>query len=121
MDGLGNPLRILITSGEVHDINMAESLLEGMTAENVLADRGYDSKKFVDYIKQQMESVPVIPSRKRNKEQREYDKHLFKERHLVECFFNKLKRYRRIATRYDKLVSTYLAMVLIGCCLIWLR
>jgi transposase len=105
----------------VHDVTVAESLLQGLDAGNVLADRGYDSQKLVDFIENEMGSAAVIPSRKTNKEQRECDWYLFKERHLVECFFNKLKQYRRIATRYEKLGSTYLSMVLIGCCLIWLK
>jgi transposase len=100
---------------------MAKALLLGLDAENVLADRGYDSHELVEFIEDEMGSVAVIPSRCTNKGQRECDWHLFKERHLVECFFNKLKQYRRIATRYEKLASTYLTMVLIGCCLIWLK
>ena len=68
---------------------------------------------------QKMEAV--IPSRKCRRHQREYDAHVYKERHLVECFFAKLKSFRRIATRYEKLAATFRANVMLAACLIWLQ
>ena len=63
----------------------------------------------------------MIPPKKNRRVQREYDRHLYKERHLVECFFCKIKEFRRIATRYEKLARTFLTMLTIASCLIWLR
>jgi transposase len=79
----------------------AEELLEGKDADYVIADKAYDCSKILDKIKA-MEAVAVIPPKKNRKEQREYDKHYYKERNLVERFFCKLKQFRGIATRYTK-------------------
>ena len=120
VDSLGNPIRLKLTGGNAHDSVPALELIEGLTAYNVIGDKAYDAQTIIELIKTQG-SNPVIPPKKNRIEQREYDKHLYKERHLVECFFCKLKEFRRIATRYEKLSVTYLAMVTIASCLIWLR
>lgn len=86
----------------------------------VLADKGYDSNGLIDYIHSHGGKT-VIPSRKNAKEQRECDWWMYKERHLVEVFFNKLKSFRRIATRYDKYGFTYLGFIYIACILIWIK
>lgn len=99
---------------------MAPSLIEGLESDRLLADKGYDSMNFVALVSAGNREA-VIPSRTCQSQKRQYDSHVYKERHLVECFFNKLKHFRRIATRYDKLAQTYLAMVTLGACLIWLR
>ncbi len=119
-EGLGNPLKLRVTGGERHDITQAVALLEGYTAEAVLADQAYDSQTLVAWLEQQgMEAV--IPSRKNRRIPREYDHHRYGERHLVECFFNTLKRFRRIFTRYDKLLRNYLSFAYIGIMHIWIR
>ena len=87
---------------------------------NVLADRGYDCNKLIDYIYAHG-GEPTIPSRKGAKFERHCDWWLYKERHLVENYFLKLKAYRRIATRYDKLASTFLGFICIASILIWLK
>ena len=87
---------------------------------NVLADRGYDCNKIIDYIYARG-GEPTIPSRKGAKFERHCDWWLYKERHLVENYFLKLKAYRRIATRYDKLASTFLGFICIASKLIWLK
>lgn len=120
MDALGNPLRILLTGGQRHDVTQAEALLSGCVGDHVIADRGYDTNDVLAFVIDH-EAVPVIPSRKRRVEQRAYDAHLYKERHLVECFINKIKHYRRVFSRYDKLASRYLAFVKFAATLIWLR
>jgi len=120
VDALGNPLQLKLTGGQVHDSAPAVELIEGLTAEHVIADKAFDAQHIVDAIVKQG-AVPVIPPRKNRRDQRAYDKHLYKERHLVECFFCKIKEFRRVATRYDKLEITYLTMVTIASCLIWLR
>ena len=120
VDALGNPLRILLTGGNVHDIAPAPSLISGLSAEFVLADKAYDAQRFIDVAYSQGSHI-VIPSRANRREQRDYDHHIYKERHLVECFFAKLKNYRRIATRYEKLSQSFRAAVMIAACLIWLQ
>lgn len=120
VDGLGNPLRLLLTAGQRHDVSEAQALLSGCVGDHVIADRGYDSAAVITFILEH-EAIPVIPSCKNRIEQREYDEHLYKERHLVECFINKIKHYRRIFTRYEKLASRYLGFLKFVATLIWLR
>ena len=97
----------MISEGQRNDINYAIPLLDHVNpnGSNLLADRGYDCNKLIDYIYAHG-GEPTIPSRKGAKFERHCDWWLYKERHLVENYFLKLKAYRRIATRYDKLAST---------------
>ncbi len=112
----------MISEGQRNDINFAIPLLKHVNLEgsNILADRGYDSDKLIDYIYEQG-GEPTIPSRKGAKFERHCDWWLYKERHLIEKLFLKLKAYRRIATRYDKLAFTYLGFLCIASILIWLK
>lgn len=119
VDAPGYPVRITLTAGQVHDSVPAQKLLQEQPAEYVIADKAYDSDDLISFIISQG-SIPVIPSRRNRKQPREYDRHIFKERHLVEIFFNKIKHYRRVATRYEKLAENFLSMVLIACCMIWI-
>ncbi|MNO34218.1 Transposase DDE domain protein [compost metagenome] len=91
--------------------------LQGM---NVIADRGYDMNNILNLLDEK-QAKAVIPSRKHRKIQRECDWWLYKERHLVECLFNKLKHYRRLATRYDKLSCTFGAFLTLASILLWLN
>lgn len=100
------------------DCTQAGTLIEGMDAEHLLADKGYDSDAIVEQVRQH-DMEPVIPPRKNRKEQRDYDKHLYKQRHLVENAFLHLKRWRGIATRYAKNVTSFLAAVHIRCIALW--
>ena len=84
-----------------------------------MADAAYDSDKFREQITTQGATACIKPRRNR-KIAIPFDKEQYKERHLVECFFQKLKRYRRIATRYDKLAKRFLAFIHIACILLWL-
>ena len=120
MDGLGNPLQFQLTAGQVSDITKAEALLPLTPLEYVIADKGYDADAFVKVI-QERGAVAVIPPRSNRTVRRAYDAHLYKERHLVECFINKIKHYRRIFSRYDKLAVTYLGFLHFVSALIWLR
>lgn len=85
----------------------------------VLADKGYDSKDFVNAIEAKG-GIPVVPSRRNAKHPRSYDKHVYKDRHLIENFFLKLKNNRRIASRFEKNLINFLGMVHLTCILIWL-
>jgi transposase len=118
VDAHGMPVRILITEGTRNDCTQAIALLDGFSAENLLADRGYDSDKIVNYAV--LNGInPVIPPRRNRKIQRDYDKDLYKLRHLVENAFLALKRWRGISTRYAKNASSFIAAVQIRCIAIW--
>ena len=120
VDGLGNPLRFTLTPGQQHDITQAEALLAGCRSEYVIADKGYDAQPFIEYLTE-AGMVAVIPARSHRKEPRDYDTHLYRERHVVECFIGKIKHYRRVFSRFDKLASRYLGFLQFAATLIWLR
>ena len=112
----------MLSEGQRNDINFAIPVLGhiNIKGSNVLADRGYDSYKLIDYIYENG-GEPTIPSKKGAKFERHCDWRLYKERHLVEKYFLKLKGFRRIATRYDKLAFTYMGFVCLASILIWLK
>ena len=120
VDALGNPLRYLLTGGQSHDITQAEGLITGFECEYVIADKSYDAADFLQLI-EAIKAIPVIPPRSNRKQQRDYDRHLYRERHLVECFIGKIKHYRRIFSRFEKLASRYLGFLCFVGALIWLR
>ncbi len=120
MDALGNPLRFQLTGGQRHDITQGNNLIAGYSAEYVLADRAYDSDAFLLLVAGSG-AIPVIPPRVNRKVMREYDQQLYRERHLVECFINKIKHYRHIFSRFDKLAQRFLGFLSFVGTLIWLR
>lgn len=120
VDALGNPLRVRLTPGQRHDVTQAADLLEGLDYQAVIADRSYDSDDLIDTIQAQS-AVAVIPARANRRNPRSHDAYLYRERHLVEAFVNKIKHYRRIFSRFDKLDTRYLAFLHFVCALIWLR
>ena len=112
------PVRILVTEGTRADCKEAVHLIEGISTQALLADRGYDTNDILAYaVSAGME--PVIPPKKNRKEHRDYDKYLYKLRHLVENCFLALKRWRGIATRYAKTSDAFIAAVHIRCIAIW--
>lgn len=113
------PVRVLVTSGTVGDCTQALTLIDGIQFQNLLADRGYDSNEIVGYCSEQGRQA-VIPPKRNRKEQRYFDKQIYKVRHLVENAFLHLKRWRGIATRYAKRVDSFLAAVQIRCIALWL-
>jgi transposase len=119
-DALGNAVRFILTGGQRSDITQAEALVENFSADHVLADKGYDSDAFVLKLKE-LGSEVVIPSRINRKVQRAIDKHLYKERHLIECCIGKLKHFRRVFSRFDKLAKNYLSFVYFASTIVWLR
>ena len=114
------PVRVLVTAGTVNDCEKACALIDGISAEWLLADKGYDSQEIIDKAISQNMNV-VIPPKKNRKVQRDYDKYLYKLRHLVENAFLHLKRWRGIATRYAKNTSSFVAAVQIRCIALWLN
>lgn len=119
VDALGNPLRFRLTAGQVADIKEAEALIEGFQTQAVIGDKGYDADALVARI-EASGAQAVIPPRKNRTQQRSYDHDLYKTRNLVERFFNRLKQFRRIATRYEKLARNFASMVNLVCTYIWL-
>ena len=113
-------MRFILTGGERNDITQAEALVKDLAAEYVIADKGYDSEAFVLHLKER-EVKAVIPSRANHKVQREIDRHLYKERHLVENQIGKLKQFRRVFSRFDKLAKNYLSFIYFASSVVWLR
>jgi len=95
-------------------------LIDGIKPEAVLADRAYDADRLMDAILD-AGAEPVIPPRRHRKHQHAYDKALYKEHNVIERFFNKLKQFRRVATRYDKLLTNFMGFVKIAAIAIMLR
>ena len=120
VDGLGNPLRFTLTPGQQHDITQAAALVSGYPGEYVIAAKGYDAQDFIGSLAE-AGMVAVIPARSNRKEPRDYDRYLYRERHVVECFIGKIKHYRRIFSRFDKLASRYLGFLQFAASLIWLQ
>jgi transposase len=102
----------------VADITQAPALIAGFNAAQVVGDKGHDADALVALI-QAAGAVAVIPSRSNRTEPRDYDRHVYKERNLVERFFNRLKQFRRIATRYEKLSRNFISMLNLTCAYIW--
>ena len=120
VDALGNPLKFILTPGQRNDITQAKPLIEGVCSALVNADKAYDSNDLLDQvIEQQCESN--IPSRSNRKQPRIIDDHIYKERHVIECFFGKIKHFRRIFSRYDKSAQSYLSLLYFVGALIWIR
>lgn len=120
VDALGNPLRFTLTPGQRHDITQAKPLVTDWAFDYLIADTAYDAQDFLDFLLAQG-AQPVIPPRANRKHPRDYDTHLYKERHLAECLINKIKHYRRIFSRFDKLDCTYPGFLCLAGALIWLR
>lgn len=120
-DALGNPIGFHLTAGQACDLDGADVLLEKMAANTLLADKGYDADKRVIELLEQQGKTAVIPPKRNRTQPREYDKALYKARHLIENFFAKLKQYRAIATRYDKLAESFLAGIYLAATVIWLN
>jgi transposase len=115
------PLRLSLSAGQAHDVPAALTLLDRLDARTiVLGDKAYDAGNIRDLIEDQG-AVPNIPAKANRKWQPCFSKTLYRERNQVERFFSKLKHFRRIATRYDKLADNFLAMVKLASTRLWLR
>ena len=114
------PVRVIVTKGTTADCTKGEDLIDNIEAENLLADRGYDTDKIINKARNKGMNV-VIPPKRNRIIQREYDKYLYKIRHKVENAFLHLKRFRGIATRYAKNINSFLSMVQIGCLMLWAK
>ncbi|KVC86756.1 transposase [Burkholderia ubonensis] len=102
VDEAGRPLRIIATEGQVSDISFVHELVEHLHMGAVTADKGYDSDAFVNAIRA-ARAKAVVPPRSNRKTKRRYSRVLYRTRNIVERFFNRIKHFRRVSVRYDKL------------------
>ena len=121
-DAHGNPIDFEITGGEIHDSKIAEKIIEKVgKAEHLIADKSYDSEEIRE-LSRKAGMTPVIPRKSNsNKPNPEFDSHLYKMRHLVENLFARLKHFRGIATRFEKLARNFKAMTFLACTFIYLK
>ncbi len=110
----------MLTPGQVHDLACAEPLIENADPEALIGDKAFDADPFIDVLTERG-IVPVIPPKANRKTKRTCDYALYCERNLIERFFNKLKHFRAIATRYDKLARNFLAGVQLAAAIILLN
>lgn len=110
VDVLGNVLKVIITPGQRNDVTQAIPLLDNIENSNVLGDKGYDATEVREHIIAN-NGNPVILSRYNSKSPADYDKRIYKERHLIECFFSKLKYFRRIFSRFDKSARNFASFI----------
>jgi transposase len=120
VDALGNPLKVSLTKGQAHDITQAEPLTATIKPGSLLADKGYDADSFIQSLEGRGITV-VIPPKSNRKAPRDCDYALYAERNLVERFFNNIKHFRGIATRYEKTARNFLAGLHLVCALAWLN
>jgi transposase len=120
VDALGLPVRFDLGPGQQNDMAPANDLIDGLEAEQVLADKAYDANSLCEKIEAQGAAV-VIPPRRHRKIQRDYDRIAYKNRWGIEGFFAKLKQWRRIATRYDKLAANFLGFIKLASIMLWLK
>jgi transposase len=119
-DALGRPLRFIITGGQVHDVVTAPALLDGVNGEAVIADKAYDSNALRQLIAD-AGMIAVIPSTRSRKIPIPHDVELYKNRNRIERCFNKLKHFRRFATRFDRRAVHFLAFIHIASAMVWMR
>lgn len=120
VDGRGRPLRLILTPGQRGDVTQAPALLDGLSARRVLADKAYDSNA-LRHIVAAMGAEAVIPCNPTRKQPIPYDFEAYKARNLIERCFNKLKHFRRIATRYDRRAAHFLGFIHLACAILWMR
>lgn len=119
-DALGNPLKIIVTEGNASDIALASALVEGLKNKTIIADKGYDSNDFLIEGLVAGCTMTIPPKMSRNY-QRDYDRHIYKERHLIECFMGKIKHFRRVFSRFDKTMRNFKAFLYFAAAHVWLR
>jgi transposase len=120
VDALGNPADLMLTAGQIHDLASAQDLIKNADPQALIADKAYDADPLIDSLAQR-EITPVIPPKSNRKTKRDCDFALYRERNLIERFFNKIKHFRAIATRYDKLARNFLAAVQLVSAIILLK
>ena len=117
----GNPLKIILTAGQVHDLAEADALLPDIEAKVLLADKAYDADERVIKPLEAAGITAVIPPKRHRKNPRNFDKPLYETRHLIENFYCRVKQFRAIATRYDQTARNFLAAFNLVAVLCWLN
>ena len=121
VDAQGLPIRLGLTAGLAHDGQIADTLFDHLGPRTiVLADKAYDADRIRELLRDQG-ATPNIPPKSNRKWKPCFSKRLYRERNLIERFFSKLKHFRRVATRYDKLAANFLAMIQLASIRLWLR
>jgi transposase len=120
VNGLGLPVKLILTPGQAADVSQAKTLIEGIPFEVVIGDRGYDSGDVVAAVEDRGGEA-VIPSRANATAPRETDWPRYKDRNVVERFWSKAKQYRRVATRFEKKARNFLAFVHVASIMILLQ
>ena len=115
------PVRIVLSPGQSSDKTLAPMLIEGLKPDrDLIADRGYDARAIINLVASRGGRAH-IPTCRDRKIQRSVDHAIYRQRNLIERFFNKLKHFRRVATRYDKTARNFLAAVLLAATRLWAR
>ena len=120
VDGAGQPVRLLLSAGNEADITHALTMAQEIPATMLVADKGYDSDAFCQWLMERGIKA-CIPPRANRRQKRSYSKPSYRKRHLVENFFERIKNFRRVATRYDKLADTFLGFVCLAATIVALR
>jgi len=120
VDALGNPVKFILTPGQRNDITQAKALSAEIKETPLIADKAYDCDEFIADL-QKRKCASIIPPKSNRVVMRVYDEYIYRERHLIECFFGKIKHFRRIFSRYDKLAHSYLSFLCFVGALIWFR
>ena len=120
VDGLGKPLRALLTPGQAADSPQVPLLFDQFSPSMAILDKAYDTDAVLAFLESQG-AIPVIPPKANRVVQRDYDRQLYKERNRIERFIGKIKPFRRIFSRFDQYARTYLHFIHFACALIWLR
>ncbi len=117
-DARGQPMSFILTGGQAGDAPQGIALLTGIKASHVIADKGYDSDEILNFVQGQG-ATAVIPPTSNRRIIRTYDKEMYKQRNLIERAFNKLKNWRRIATRYDRRSLYFMAALQLASAVTW--
>lgn len=121
-DALGNPTGFHLTTGQAHDLEGSDALMDEIPdGSYVLADKAYDADERVRKKLKEKKCTAVIPPRSNRNNPAQYDQEIYKDRHLIENFFAKIKQYRAIATRYDKTALNFLGAIYLAASVIWLN
>lgn len=119
---MGNPTGFHLTPGQAHDLEGSDALMDEIPdGSHVLADKAYDADERVREKLKEKNCTAVIPPRSNRNNPAQYDQEIYKDRHLIENFFAKLKQYRAIATRYDKTALNFLGAIYLAASIIWLN
>ncbi len=120
VDTKARPIFVALTAGQRHEMVAADELLAHARGRALVGDTGYDSNRFIAAVRARG-MKPVIHSKPERKKKHRLDRKLYRKRYLVELFFHNLKRFRAIATRYEKTARNYLALVQVACAWLWLN